>query len=1243
LGYFGFGGHIFDVPANRSFYQARLGPIEVLSRTLYVDVNAGIDIVNGKAFWTFQSIDPATGAPPTDASVGFLPPDVDEGEGQGFVTYSVMPKSTTQTGSVIDAQARIVFDANDPMDTSPIFNTLDAGRPTSSINPLPEETQSNEVLLTWNSSDDPGGSGGESVDIYVSTDGGPFALWRTGVTESAAAFTGESGHTYGFFALAEDHAGNREANKASAEATTHIFISGAPASILLTADPASIMADGSSTSLITAVVKDGNGQALPDQTVVFATNLGTLDVVHTTTDASGVAMSTLTAGTTPGTATVTGTAESVLGSITASISVQVLNVPTVTPTPTATPTATHTPTPTLTPTPTATPTNTSTPTATCTSTPTNTPTPTPTATSPIGTWTTTTSLPQAFGHAPAVVYNGRVYMAGGEGPSGGNIRTTVYYATIQADGSLSVWSTTTLLPQSRHYHAMVEANGYLYVIGGSVNSIQYARINADGSLGSWTTTTMPTQLASPVAAVTGGRLYVLGGCSGSACQKTVYYTTVNVDGSLGPWTTTTPLPQNVSWSGAVVTNGRIYVAGGYIGNSTYTTATYSAVINADGTLGSWNTLTPLPQAVGNHVVLLSGDKIFVLGGWNGSNSQKWVYYASLQADGTLGSWMAATDLPQRLHDHSGVAYEGRLYILGGFNHSVLAYQSTAYVTVDNTCPTPTVTPTPTITNTPTVTPTDTPTPTPTATATPTPTPIETPTPTNTPTPTATNTPTVTATHTATPTNTPTVTPTPTNTPTATTTPPNTPTLLSPADGTMVPVGDVTFSWTSVAGATGYQIQIDIIVAFTSPALIGDTVSTTSYTATLTLGTWYWRVRALPDGEFTTAWQVIVAEPVVQVTNANSDNDPAILQTTDGKLWTFYQSYRDGGFSYLWYQTSTDGGITWSEAVPFTQIYDDDYAPSAIQAADGKLWVVWYSYRTGNGDLWFKTSSDNGATWSGVTQLTTDPSTDREPCITQAADGTLWVVWYSSRSGNWDIWYKKSSDGGATWSAEVQLTTDPNGDLAPTITQAADGKLWAVWERDGRLWYRTSSDGGSTWSAEAQIDSNCCYYNPSLVCAGDGTLWLAGERYDADIWYWTSADNGASWSTPTQFTRYVAGDWEPSLASLADGHVGIAWHSERGQQWWSNVWYGIFGVREDINPSPFVGWIWHEPNWPDATNAVTISVDAQDESPGLNVELVWSKDGVPQSDLIMYDDGTHGDATAGDNRYSVQIGPFLAGT
>ena len=66
-----------------------------------------------------------TGQPPSDPSVGFLPPNPINGtEGQGFVTYTIRPRKDAETLSTVDAKASIVFDMNEPIDTPPVFNTV---------------------------------------------------------------------------------------------------------------------------------------------------------------------------------------------------------------------------------------------------------------------------------------------------------------------------------------------------------------------------------------------------------------------------------------------------------------------------------------------------------------------------------------------------------------------------------------------------------------------------------------------------------------------------------------------------------------------------------------------------------------------------------------------------------------------------------------------------------------------------------------------------------------------------------------------------------------------------------------------------------------------------------------------------------------------------------------------------------------------------------------------------------------
>ena len=224
LGNFGFGQFNYDVPPNTTFYQQRLTDTED-SLNVHVDVTAGIDVVGGKVFWIFESIDPTTGLPPEDALTGFLPVndtsiniynDTLTKKGEGFVTFNIVPQGSLETGDSVTAQASIVFDINDPIETNTWKNFIDAFPPTSSMDTLPQLVPSSTVELQFNGMDDPGGVGLSYYDLYVSKDGGPFLLHTSGIDTTSFLFNGSSGH-YAFYTRATDHVGNTEADKMVAD------------------------------------------------------------------------------------------------------------------------------------------------------------------------------------------------------------------------------------------------------------------------------------------------------------------------------------------------------------------------------------------------------------------------------------------------------------------------------------------------------------------------------------------------------------------------------------------------------------------------------------------------------------------------------------------------------------------------------------------------------------------------------------------------------------------------------------------------------------------------------------------------------------------------------------------------------------------------------------------------------------------------------------------------------------------
>jgi hypothetical protein len=217
---FGFGNFSFDAAKRRSHYSDRLDVRDSLA--IYVDVNAGIDVARQQAFWTFTSIDPGTGERPANPLSGFLPVDDSLHRGEGFLKFTIKPKSSAHTGDSVLARATIVFDVNDPIDTPPTSNTIDAGMPASAVRLLPSTQDTSAFIVRWRGVDDSTGSGLKNYTVYVSKNDSPFVPWLSNVTDTSAIYAGSTGSHYGFFSLASDNAGNLEPMKSTPDASTTI-------------------------------------------------------------------------------------------------------------------------------------------------------------------------------------------------------------------------------------------------------------------------------------------------------------------------------------------------------------------------------------------------------------------------------------------------------------------------------------------------------------------------------------------------------------------------------------------------------------------------------------------------------------------------------------------------------------------------------------------------------------------------------------------------------------------------------------------------------------------------------------------------------------------------------------------------------------------------------------------------------------------------------------------------------------
>ncbi|MDX1907606.1 MAG: PQQ-binding-like beta-propeller repeat protein [Bacteroidia bacterium] len=217
LNYFSIADSVYAIPRGRQAWNAW---VDLRPRVnSLVEVEAALE--GNVLRWTFESLDPATLVPQTGVLDGFLPPNTNDPEGRGSVSYTIRRPDNLPTFTTVSNRAAIYFDANAPILTNTWTNTIDVDAPQSQMAPLDTLQLSRSIPLHWQGSDI--GSGIWYYTLMVSENGGPFQRRADYILDTAFIFPGQWGYRYQFYTLAVDTAGNIESAPLVADAFTHVL------------------------------------------------------------------------------------------------------------------------------------------------------------------------------------------------------------------------------------------------------------------------------------------------------------------------------------------------------------------------------------------------------------------------------------------------------------------------------------------------------------------------------------------------------------------------------------------------------------------------------------------------------------------------------------------------------------------------------------------------------------------------------------------------------------------------------------------------------------------------------------------------------------------------------------------------------------------------------------------------------------------------------------------------------------
>ncbi|MBI3651410.1 MAG: exo-alpha-sialidase [Acidobacteria bacterium] len=177
-----------------------------------------------------------------------------------------------------------------------------------------------------------------------------------------------------------------------------------------------------------------------------------------------------------------------------------------------------------------------------------------------------------------------------------------------------------------------------------------------------------------------------------------------------------------------------------------------------------------------------------------------------------------------------------------------------------------------------------------------------------------------------------------------------------------------------------------------------------------------------------------------------------------------------------YLRSTDMGASFSDLVDLSRSTGNAFEPEIAVAPDDSIHVVWEDDASGSKAIMYTRSTDGGANFSTPTQLSQGAGAAVESYIAIDTTGRIYVSWSQEMEGAVQAFFTRSTNNGGSFSTPVNLSQAANGDVRKTVITTFQDRVYVAYnndnDRDHQAYVLQSTDAGVSFGEPVQVsDAN----------------------------------------------------------------------------------------------------------------------------------------------------------------------------
>jgi hypothetical protein len=253
---------------------------------------------------------------------------------------------------------------------------------------------------------------------------------------------------------------------------------------------------------------------------------------------------------------------------------------------------------------------------------------------------------------------------------------------------------------------------------------------------------------------------------------------------------------------------------------------------------------------------------------------------------------------------------------------------------------------------------------------------------------------------------------------------------------------------------------------------------------------------------------------------------------------------------IYFSSSVDNGTTFN-GIENLSNNDGRSDKPQIAAVGVNVYVVWRDNSSGKDQIYFKRSSDTGNSFNTTENLSNTNGSSTDPQIT-ATGNNAYIVWSDTTTGNGDIYFKSSTDNGTSFSSPKNLSTNLDGPALFPQVEAIGNNVYVVWQDEtpdkGRIRFRASNDNGNDFSItrvlsqENEVNANSPQLSVSeraiYVVWEDNSRSGNNSSKNFDLLFRVGIDGGSTFTNTKILTKNPGDSFDPRTATSGENMYAV---------------------------------------------------------------------------------------------------------